>query len=161
MEKISNRDYRTFALPNGQFVGDVIRSERAGLLNTWRNAQDSVKHYPGEEPVFAPGYAAGRTIGEFERRMSSNGPVDFKNNFKNPAAGEEYAKDLGRAGNFAYYAIGDGILPRGLLDAGAAFYALKGVWNGDKKREEITFPRLIDKRAYSVRDKALSLPDEP
>lgn len=42
MEKISNRDYRTFALPNGQFVGDVIRSERAGLLNTWRNAQDSV-----------------------------------------------------------------------------------------------------------------------
>jgi hypothetical protein len=156
-----NKDYRAFPLPSGQTVGDVVRQERAGLLNTWRSAQESVKSYPGDEPAFAPGYAAGRAIGEFKRRMSSNGPVDFKNNFKNPAAGDEYARELGRAGNFAYYDIGDGILPRGLLDVGAAYYALKGVWNGDKKLEDLTLPRLIDKSAYSVRDKALSLPDLP
>ena len=156
-----NTDYRAFPLPSGQTVGDVIRQEKIGLLNTWRNAQESMMQYPGSEPFSAAAYAAGRTIGEFKDRMSSNGPVDFKNNAQNSSLGDDYATKLGQAGNFAYYAIGDGVLPRGLLDIGAASYALKGLWNGDKKLEQITLPKLIDKSAYSVRDKALSLPDEP
>jgi hypothetical protein len=152
-------DYRPFPLPTGQTVGDVIRQERTGLLNTWRNAQESVKHYPGDEPVFAPGYALGRAIGHVQNRAGSGGPIDFKVNFENP--NPKLQEDLGRMGNFAYYAIGDGILPRGLLDIGAAGYAVGKVLNRDKPLSSITLPKLIDKSAYSVRDKALSLPDEP
>jgi hypothetical protein len=63
----------------------------------------------------------GEITGAFYPIVKSNGPIDFKNNFR----GLDNAATLGQAGNFAYYAIGSGILPNRELDGGAAFYALR------------------------------------
>lgn len=156
MEK-DDTDYRLFRLRNGDTAGNVIQQQRQGLLNTWRKAQEETPLDLGIEPAYSPGFAAGRLLADFYRMAKPGGPIDFKNRF--PARSLQEAETLGRVGNFAYYAIGDGIIPRGLLDVGAAGYALLHL--GGKKLSDITFPKLIDKSAYAVRDKALSLPDEP
>lgn len=159
MADIDDTDYRNVRLRDGRLVGDVIHQQRQGLLNTWRNAQDEALRAPNTEPSFPAGYAAGRALSDFYNIAKSGGPIDFKNQFRNKP--EQEADRLGRAGNFAYYAIGDGIIPRGLLDFGAAGYALWHTATGGKNPSDITLPRLIDKRAAEVRDKALSLPDDP
>jgi hypothetical protein len=151
MYEVDDYDYRGFRLPSGQTVGDVIRQERAGLERNARRALDNAQ--PSEiGPI--TGYSL---LGDFVQRARSGGVMDFKNNFR----GKEDATKLGKAGNFAYYAVGDGFFPRGLLDFGAAGYALWQLATGQKVPSDITLPKLIDKRAYSVRDKALSLPDDP
>jgi hypothetical protein len=149
---VDNRDYRSFRLPSGQTVGEVIHQERAEILNNWRKALDN-----GQPSEIGPitGYS---WLGDFVQRALPGGPMDFKNRFR---GGKEDAGTLGRAGNFAYYAIGDGFVPRGLLDFGAAGYALWQRATGGKTSSDITLPKFIDKSAYAVRDKALSLPDEP
>ncbi|MES2473777.1 MAG: hypothetical protein V4601_13175 [Pseudomonadota bacterium] len=90
-------------------------------------------------------------------RAWPRGPIDFKNHFQGKS--EKEADELGRAGNFAYYAMGDGIIPRGLLDVGAKLYATGLAATGEKRWSDIT-PSLLDRKAYEVRDKALSLPDD-
>jgi hypothetical protein len=55
----------------------------------------------------------GSTTGAFQAIVGSNGPIDFKNKFR----GKGSATTLAQAGNFAYYAIGAGILPNFELDA--------------------------------------------
>lgn len=158
MEK-DDTDYRLFRLRNGDTAGNVIRQERQGLLNTWRKAQEETPSDSGIEPAYSPGFAAGKVLADFYKVAKPGGPIDFKNRF--PGRSRQEAETLGRVGNFAYYAIGDGIIPRGLLDFGAAGYALWQTATGGKTPFDITLPRLIDKSAYAVRDKARSLPDEP
>jgi hypothetical protein len=159
MAEIDDTDYRNVRLRDGRLVGDVIHEQRQGLLNTWRTAQAEASRNPSIEPSYPAGYAAGRALADFYNTARSGGPIDFKNQFQGKT--EQEADKLGRAGNFAYYAVGDGIVPRGLLDFGAAGYALWQLATGRKKSSDITLPRLIDKRANAVRDKALSLPDDP
>ncbi len=151
MEK-DDTDYRTHRLPNGQTVGDVIRRERTGLLSNWRASLDNT--YPSEIGPIS-GYSL---LGDFYGRVRPHGENDFKNRF--PGRTPKEADLHGKLGNFAYYAIGDGIVPRGLLDLGAAGYAMWNWIRGEKKSSGIS-SALIDNSAYSVRDKALSLPDDP
>lgn len=81
-----------------------------------------------------------------------NGPIDFKNNFH----GQGDAGTLGRAGNFAYYAIGTGLIPNGMLDAGAGAYAITSALRGHKSWSTLTGPMFSDQSAASVRDAALA-----
>ncbi len=151
-----NTDYRNYRLRNGQMVGNVIHEQRSGLLNTWRKAQEDMPLGSGIEPSLPNGYVAGRVLSDFVTRAWSRGPIDFKNHFQGKS--EKEADELARAGNFAYYAMGDGIIPRGLLDIGAKGYATGLALFGKKSWSEIT-PSLLDRRAHAVRDKALSVPD--
>lgn len=82
----------------------------------------------------------------------SNGPIDFKNNFR----GQANAAMLGQAGNFAYYAIGAGIYPTWELDAGAGAYGLYSAALGRKPFSSLTGPVFSDASAASVRNAALA-----
>ncbi|MCE3589917.1 hypothetical protein LXJ59_25330, partial [Escherichia coli] len=81
-----------------------------------------------------------------------NGPIDFKNNFR----GQAEAGMLGRAGNFAYYAIGTGIISNAILDAGAGAYAISSPLRGHKSWSTLTGPMFSDQSAASTRDAALA-----
>jgi hypothetical protein len=51
--------------------------------------------------------------------VKPNGPIDFKKG----QSGQTFVQ-MGLAGNFAYYAIGEGYISPSVLDAGAGAYAL-------------------------------------
>ena len=103
------------------------------------------------------GYAAGHYLG----MAWPNGAIDFKNRFR----GQGDPTDLGRAGNFAYYAIGSGILPDAVLDAGASAYNFyktskdliaKQDGSAAKMKQNSIAIFSPDASAQSVRDHALA-----
>jgi RHS repeat-associated protein len=97
-------------LPNGQTVGQVVQKYRAELQDI---ANEALQNPENPNPL-------GEITGAFLATAQPYGPIDFKNNF----SGMANAAFLGQAGNFAYYAIGSGILPTWELDAGAGVYAV-------------------------------------
>jgi hypothetical protein len=88
--------------------------------------------------------------GEFAAIAWPNGPIDFKNKMTGNRA------TLGLAGNYAYYAIGSGILPDTELDAGAGAYGLYSAVRGQKSLSSLTGPLFSDASAAAVRAAALS-----
>jgi len=129
-------------LPNGQTVGQVVNQMRSQLQSV---ANGAAQNPNSTNPL-------GEITGAFYSIARSNGPIDFKNTFKGLAS----AGALGRAGNFAYYAIGSGILPNWELDAGAGAYALYSAALGRKPFSSLTGPMFSDASAASVRDAALA-----
>jgi hypothetical protein len=105
-------------LPNGQTVGDVIRQQRALLKSVVDNALTTSASGNPSNPL-------GEIMGAFYPIAEGNDPIDFKNNF--PTADRN---TMGLSGNFAYCAIGGGILPTSILNAGAGAYALKAAFTG-------------------------------
>jgi len=78
--------------PNGKTVGDYVQDQRAALQSM---ADATMQSEGGHLPA---------AMGAMLAIAWPNGPIDFKNNFRGRGAD---AGALGRAGNFAYYAIGD------------------------------------------------------
>ncbi|HEY6408939.1 MAG TPA: RHS repeat-associated core domain-containing protein, partial [Ktedonobacteraceae bacterium] len=132
-------------LPNGQTVGDVVRQQRALLQNVANNAVARANTGTPSNPL-------GEITGAFYPIAKSNGPIDFKKTFSGQANGVF----LGQAGNFAYYAIGSGILPNLELDAGAGAYALYSAALGRKPFSSLTGPMFSDASAASTRDAGLA-----
>lgn len=126
-----SRDYCVYRLPNGETVGQFVRRERSFMDAAAKSDQFGVL------PAFAGA-------------AMPYGPMDFKNRFK----GQADAVELGRAGNFAYYATGDGFVPRGLLDFGARGYAQTMKAMGQKPASGIEDG--MSNNAKAVRDKALA-----
>jgi hypothetical protein len=130
-----------FMLPDGQRLKDVIQQHRADLQDTVGRLQGDPNSLDG-----GLGYAAGHYLG----MAWPHGVIDFKNKFK----GQGNPDDLAKAGNFAYYAIGSGILPDTVLDAGASAYNLyKTVTGQNNDNSDALGP---DASAQSVREKALA-----
>ena len=133
--------WQDFALPDGQKLGDVIQQHRSDLRDKVEQLQNDPQSTDG-----GLGYAAGHYLG----MAWPHGAIDFKNQFK----GQGNPDDLGKAGNFAYYAIGSGILPDAVLDAGASAYNFyKSVTGQNKDNSNMSRP---DTSARSVRDQALT-----
>lgn len=124
------------ALPSGQTVGQVVNHYRSEI-QSFADASDG---------------APGTTTAAFYDVVKSNGPIDFKNIF----AGQADPSLLGQEGNFAYYAIGTGMLPTSELDAGAGAYALYSAILGKKPFSTLTGPMLSDSSAASVRNAGLA-----
>lgn len=93
----------------------------------------------------------GGAFGQYIAAVQPHGPMDFKNRFK----GQDDLGTLSKAGNFAYYAIGSGILPDAMLDAGATGYHLYKTVT-DQNRKDQSSPFGPDASAQSVRDQALA-----
>ena len=126
-------------LPNGRTVGSYVQLYGSQLLVSY--SQDA-----GEtNPLL-------NATGTFSAIAGSNGPIDFKNNFR----GQGNAAALGQAGNFAYYAIGAGILPNWELDLGAGAYAVMAALKGQKSFSSLTGPMFSDASAAVVRNQGLS-----
>lgn len=123
-------------LPNGQTVGNYVQQYRS-QIQSFEAANNG--------GLFT-------TEAAFYQVSKSNGPIDFKNIFSGQANGVM----LGQAGNFAYYAIGAGILPTAELDAGAGAYALYSAFRGRKPFSSLTGPMFSDASAASVRSAALA-----
>jgi hypothetical protein len=125
-------------LPNGQTVGQVVQQCRYWLQGAL------------SEPVAWP-FETESLLSDIAK---SNGPIDFKNIFR----GQGNATTLCLAGNFAFYAIGVGILPNWELDAGASAYALNSAARGKKSFSSLTLTGLwiVDDSAASIRDSALA-----
>ena len=86
-------------LPNGQTVGQVVQNSIANI-----------------ESAAGPYDTGAGEFGAFLATVGSNGPIDFKNNFRGAAS----PAFLGDAGNFAYGAIASGIgYPRSVAEFGA------------------------------------------
>jgi hypothetical protein len=152
-DKPSDR-WPNFVLPDGQKLEDVIQQHRSDLKDTVDRLQSDPQSLDG-----GLGYAAGHYLG----MAWPDGAIDFKNRFR----GQGDPIDLGKAGNFAYYAIGSGILPDAVLDAGASAYNVykkfkdstsKSKQNdsaaGMKQSNDATFSP--DASALSVRNHALA-----
>jgi hypothetical protein len=107
----SNNGWAEFNLPDGQKLGDVVQQHRTDLQHTVERLQSDPNSLDG-----GLGYVVGHYLG----MARPHGEIDFKNKFK----GQGDPDDLAKAGNFAYYAIGSGILPDSVLDAGASVYNL-------------------------------------
>ena len=131
-------------LPNGKTVGDYVRQYRPKLQSSMDLAVDASGYGLEADPLSA-------ATGTFARIARDNGPIDFKNQFR----GGDKAT-LGRAGDFAYYAIGSGILPDAELDAGAGAYALTAALRGQKPFSSLTGRMFSDASAHAVRDDALA-----
>ena len=126
-------------LPNGRTVGSYVQQYRSQL--------QSISDASGVDDQ-----QVGSTTGAFYSISQSNGPIDFKNIFR----GQANAAMLGQAGNFAYYAIGSGILPNFELDAGAGAYAVYSAIRGRKPFSSLTGPWFSDASAASVRSQGLA-----
>ena len=130
-----------FTLPDGQTLKEVIQQQRTDLQNAVDRAQSAPDALDG-----GLGYAAGHYLA----MARPHGPIDFKNIFQ----GQGDPDRLGKAGNFAYYAIGSGILPDRMLDAGASAYNLYKTMIDPKKRHDVALS--ADASATAVRDAALA-----
>jgi RHS repeat-associated protein len=127
-------------LPNGQTLGEVIRAHRAELRAAWERG---MRIRPDADPR---GFAEGTYVAI----VSPNGPIDFKNIFKGDR------EVLGSYGNFAYYAIGVGIIPTPTMDFGAGLYGVVSAIVGKKPFSDLTGPMFSDYNAAAVRDSALA-----
>jgi hypothetical protein len=130
-----------FILPDGQKLKEVIQQHRTDLQSAVDHAQSAPDSLDG-----GLGYAAGHYLA----LGRPHGPLDFKNRFK----GRGNPDQLGKAGSFAYYAIGSGVLPETVLDAGASAYNLYKTMIDPKKRHDIALSP--DASAMTVRDSALA-----
>lgn len=141
----SSAGWPDFILPDGQKLGDVIQQHRSDLKDTVDRLQNDPQALDG-----GLGYAAGHYLG----MAWPNGVIDFKNRFH----GQGDPIDLGKAGNFAYYAIGSGILPDAVLDAGASAYNLykKIIDTNPEMKQNNNATFSPDASAQSVRDHALA-----
>jgi hypothetical protein len=148
----SSDSWPDFILPDGKKLGDVIQQHRSDL----RNAVDRLQNDP-QSLDGGLGYAAGHYLG----MAWPNGAIDFKNRFR----GQGDPTDLGKAGNFAYYAIGSGILPDAVLDAGASAYNFYKSSKDSKAKQASSAAKMKqnnnaifspDASAQSVRDHALA-----
>ncbi|HVW75199.1 MAG TPA: hypothetical protein VHC39_16295 [Rhizomicrobium sp.] len=131
-----------FILPDGRRLGTVIQQRRAALQDGMAQLQN--------DPLSLDsglGYAAG----QYAATVWPHGPMDFKNQYQ----GQGDPDQLARAGNFAYYAIGSGIFPDAMLDAGATGYHLYKTMT-DQNRKDQSSPFGPDASAQSVRDRALA-----
>jgi len=131
-------------LPNGRTVGDLVRQYRGVLLRSGDTSIRSAAYGIQPSPLSA-------MTGTFVGISREGGPIDFKNIFR----GQGDSVKLGQAGNFAYYAIGSGILPDIELDAGAGAYAVASALRGRKPFSTLTGRMFSDASAASVRDLAL------
>jgi hypothetical protein len=131
-----------FILPDGQRLETLIQQQRSALQSSMAQLQDDPQSSDG-----GLGYAAG----QYAAMAWPNGPLDFKNRFE----GQGDPTQLGNAGNFAYYAIGSGILPDAALDAGATGYHLYKTMNGGNG-SDTSSPFGPDASAQSVRNQALT-----
>jgi hypothetical protein len=126
-------------LPNGQTVGSYVQQYRADLQNAAENDASEANPFT--------------VAGSFLAIAQPYGPIDFKNG----AAGQGgNGATLGLAGNFAYYAIGSGIVPNWELDAGAGAYGVLSATFGPKSFSSLTGPMFSDASAASVRNAALA-----
>lgn len=101
-------------LPNGQTVGQVVNQVTQAI-----DAAQSNSTQVGQDPL-GPGLA------EYYADVNSNGPIDFKNNFR----GQANPGFLGAAGNFAYgaisgYLFGTGSFGQYVALSGAGLYAAR------------------------------------
>lgn len=99
-------------LPNGQTVGQVVNQVTQAI-----DAAESNAAQAGGGPL-GPGLA------EYYVDVNTNGPIDFKNNFR----GQANPGFLGDAGNFAYgaisgYVFGAGSFGQYVALSGAGYYA--------------------------------------
>ena len=131
-------------LPNGQTIGELVRLYRARLLAVNNMSIDSAKFGGTPDPIMA-------MTGTYASIARERGPIDFKSKFRGKADGAK----LGRAGNFAYYAIGTGVLPDWEMDAGAGAYAVQAALRRKKQFSSLTGPMFSDISAASVRGPAL------
>ena len=131
-------------LPNGKSVGDYVRQYRAQVQGSFDSALDAMQYGSEGDPLSA-------ASGTFAGIARDYGPIDFKNAF---GGGNRAA--LGLAGNFAYYAIGSGILPNAELDAGAGAYGIVSALRRQKSFSSLTGHMFSDASANSVRDAALA-----
>lgn len=137
----SSNEWPEFDLPDGQKLGDVVQKHRADLQRTVGRLQSDPNSVDG-----GLGYAAGHYLG----MARPYDEIDFKNKFK----GQGNPDDLANAGNFAYYAIGSGILPDSVLDAGASAYNLYKHMTLQSK--DYTGALEPDASANNVRDAAIA-----
>ena len=101
-------------LPNGQTVGQAVNQVTQSI-----DAAESNAAQAGEDPL-GPGLA------EYYVDVNTNGPIDFKNNFR----GQANPGFLGQAGNFAYgavsgYMFGSGSFGQYMAASGSGVYALR------------------------------------
>jgi hypothetical protein len=99
-------------LPNNQTVGQVVNQVVQSINQTMSDTEQG-----GGDP-----FAAGLVDYFFD--VNSNGPIDFKNNFR----GQANPGFLGDAGNFAYgaisgYMFGTGSFGQYMALSGAGYYA--------------------------------------
>ena len=132
-------------LPNGETLGQVVQQERGIMQNAFDAALLANQKGSESDPLL-------QVAGTFFSIVRSNGPIDFKNNFR----GQANANLLGQEGNFAFYAVGSGYLPNQLLDAGAGAYGLLTAIFGSRPFSDLTGPMFSDSSAASVRDLALA-----
>jgi hypothetical protein len=136
-----------YILPDGSRLGTVIQQQRAALQNSMAQAQN--------DPQVTDG-GLGNAFGQYLAVVQPNGPMDFKNRFGGQDGTTEAA--LGKAGNFALYAIGSGIFPDTAMDGLATAYNLyktgRAIWKG--RPTDGSNPFGPDKSAQSVRDQALA-----
>ena len=134
-----------YILPDGSRLGTVIQQQRFALQDSMAQAQNDPQTTDG---------GLGNAFGQYIAAVQPHGPMDFKNQFQ----GQDDPNKLAKAGNFAYYAIGSGIFPDAVLDAGASGYNLVktviGKLTGGKT--DGSNPLGPDKSAQSVRDQALA-----
>jgi hypothetical protein len=88
----------------------------------------------------------------FAAIVRPGGQIDFKMIFTGQASHEM----LGDAGNFAYYAIGEGYIPDTALDLGAGAYGVYGVLVGTFPPSFLTGPFFSDDSARRQRGPGLS-----
>ena len=130
-------------LPNGQTVGQVVNQYRNQLQSI---ANEALNNPNNQNPL-------GEITGAFYAIAQPHGPIDFKNGVAGQGGN---GATLGQAGNFAYYAIGSGILPNWELDAGAGVYGVLSAAFGSKSFSSLTGPMFSDASAASVRNAALA-----
>jgi hypothetical protein len=130
-----------YILPDGSRLGTVIQQQRSALQNGMAQAQGDPQTTDG---------GLGNAFGQYIAAVQPHGPLDFKNRFK----GQDDPTVLSNAGNFAYYALGSGIFPDAVLDAGATGYNLYKAVTGQKRDASSLFGP--DTSAQSVRDQALA-----
>jgi hypothetical protein len=99
-------------LPNGKTVGQAVNQVVQAINQTMSDTEQA-----GGDPL-----AAGLVDYFFD--VNSNGPIDFKNNFR----GQASPGLLGDAGNFAYgaisgYMFGTGSFGQYIALSGAGYYA--------------------------------------
>jgi hypothetical protein len=90
--------------------------------------------------------------GDSSSIVAGGGQIDFKTTF----AGQASREMLGDAGNFAYYAIGQGFIPNTVLDMGAGFYGIYGAITGRFPWSFLTGRFFSDDSARRMRTSGLS-----
>jgi len=130
-------------LPNGQTVGQYVNNARA-QLQAVVDRQNALAPAGDVNPF--------SIYTQFASIAKGGGPIDFKNIF----AGQASRELLANAGNFAYYAIGEGYIPTTALDLGAGAYGLYGAAVGRFPTSFLTGRFFSDDSARLMRSPGLA-----